>query len=89
MDGVPQNFWCEDARDKEVMLLLKVRGKCTTDAKCHRIRVRYSISGKRTPMNHKSMNSNPVQANLLQRADFHKLSDSCDVVDHLIHLDNP
>ncbi|KAL1542563.1 phosphoinositide 5-phosphatase [Salvia divinorum] len=44
VDGVPQNFWCEDARDKEAMLLLIVRGSCTTETKCHRIRVRYSIT---------------------------------------------
>lgn len=88
VDGVPQNFWCEDARDKEVMLVIKVRGSCTPEAKCHRIRVRYSITGKRTPMNRKANNPIPAQTNLL-RSDFHKLSGSCDVVDQLRNLHSP
>lgn len=50
VDGVPQNWWCEDARDKEVILLVKVRGGCTTETKSHRIRVRHSISGKKMPI---------------------------------------
>lgn len=87
VDGVPQNFWCEDARDKEAMLLIKVRGSCTTEANCHRIRVRYSITGKRTPMSHKASNPVPSQTNLL-RSDF-KISGSCDVVDQLRNLDTP
>ncbi|KAL3838499.1 hypothetical protein ACJIZ3_023090 [Penstemon smallii] len=86
VDGVPQNFWCEDARDKEVILALEVRGNCTTESKCHRIRVRYSITGKLTPMNRKSNNSNPVQSNLLHRSDFQRITGSFDVVDHLRNL---
>ncbi|PIN20389.1 Phosphoinositide 5-phosphatase [Handroanthus impetiginosus] len=91
VDGVPQNFWCEDARDKEVMLVVKVRGSCTPEAKCHRIRVRYSITGKLTPMTRKDNhpNANPVQANLLHRADFYPFSGSYDVVDHLRNLHSP
>ncbi|KAH6804848.1 Endonuclease/exonuclease/phosphatase family protein [Perilla frutescens var. frutescens] len=89
VDGVPQNFWCEDARDQEVMLVVKVRGSCTTEAKCHRIRVRYSITGKRTPMNRKANNPIPAQSNLLHRSDFHKLSGSCDVVNQLRNLHSP
>ncbi|XP_051121330.1 type II inositol polyphosphate 5-phosphatase 15-like isoform X2 [Andrographis paniculata] len=90
VDGVPQNFWCEDARDKEAMLLVKVRGSCTTETISHRIRVRYSITGKLTPMNlnRKTEPPNPVQPNLLHRSDF-RLSDSCDVVSHLEHLHSP
>ncbi|KAL3833948.1 hypothetical protein ACJIZ3_008684 [Penstemon smallii] len=86
VDGVPQNFWCEDARDKEAILTLKVSGSCTVETKCHRIRVRYSIMGKLTPMNRKANNSNPVKSNLLQRSDFHRLNGSCDVVEHLQNL---
>lgn len=88
VDGVPQNFWCEDTRDKEAILLVKVRGNCTTETKCHRIRVRYSITGKLTPMNKKTNNPNPIQPNLLHRSNF-RFSDSCDVVGHLEHLHTP
>ncbi|KAL9165524.1 hypothetical protein ABFS82_06G175800 [Erythranthe guttata] len=90
VDGVPQNFWCEDSRDKEVVLLVKVQGRCTVDPKFHRIRVRYSITGKLTPMIRKDDSTpTPVQSNMLHRSDFHQLSGSCDFVDHLINLDSP
>lgn len=87
IDGVPQNFYCEDARDKEVMLVIKVCGSCTTEAKFHRIRVRYSITGKRMPMNRKANNPLPSQTNLL-RSDF-QINSACDVVDQLRHLHSP
>jgi hypothetical protein len=40
VDGVPQNWWCEDNRDKEVILVVKVRGSHTTETRNHRVRVR-------------------------------------------------
>ncbi|KAL6527082.1 hypothetical protein OROGR_016172 [Orobanche gracilis] len=87
VDGVPQNFWCEDARDKEVILLVKLHGNCTTEPKCYRVRVRYSISGKITPVsNRKANNPERSHANLLRQADFHTMSGSYDVVDHLRNL---
>ncbi|XP_017241821.1 type II inositol polyphosphate 5-phosphatase 15 isoform X2 [Daucus carota subsp. sativus] len=88
VDGVPQNWWCEDARDKEVMLLIKVRGGCTTEIKSHRIRVRHSISGKKMPVERKPKNVN-TQSSVLQRADF--LGNSCtsDVFAHLQNLHTP
>ncbi|KAK6144920.1 hypothetical protein DH2020_021740 [Rehmannia glutinosa] len=89
VDGVPQNFWCEDARDKEVILVVKLRGSCTMEAQCHRVRVRYSITGKLTPMNRRADNSDQVHANLLRRSDFHRISASYDVVDHLRNLHTP
>ncbi|PSR98150.1 Type II inositol polyphosphate 5-phosphatase [Actinidia chinensis var. chinensis] len=88
VDGVPQNWWCEDARDKEVMLVVKVRGSCTTDSRGHRIRVRHSFSGKTTFVDNKN-NSGHIQANLLHRSDFQRLSGSSDVVDHLKKLHSP
>ncbi|KAL2539720.1 Type II inositol 1 [Abeliophyllum distichum] len=89
VDGVPQNSWCEDARDKEVILVVKIHGNFSTETKDHRVRVRYSISGKHMPMDTKSNSSNRHQANVLQRSDMQKLSSSCDVVDHLRHLHTP
>ncbi|XP_073316420.1 type II inositol polyphosphate 5-phosphatase 15-like isoform X1 [Primulina huaijiensis] len=89
VDGVSRNCWCEDARDKEVMLLVTVRGSCTTETKRHRIRLRYSITGKITHKNPNSDNSSPLQSNLLHRSDFQKLSGSCDVADHLRNLHSP
>ncbi|XP_074322733.1 type II inositol polyphosphate 5-phosphatase 15-like isoform X3 [Apium graveolens] len=89
VDGIPQNWWCEDARDKEVMLLIKVRGGCSTETKTHRIRVRHSISGKKMPIDHKPKNVNNTQSSVLQRADF--LGNNCpsDVFAQLQNLHTP
>ncbi|CAK9134619.1 unnamed protein product [Ilex paraguariensis] len=89
VDGIPQNWWCEDARDKEVILVVRVRGSCTTESKSHRIRVRHSFSAKSMPMERKSNKSSSVQANVLHRSDFQRLSCSTDMVDQLRNLHSP
>ncbi|KAL7252356.1 hypothetical protein ACSBR1_007024 [Camellia fascicularis] len=88
VDGVPRNWWCEDARDKEVILVVKVHGSCTTETRSHRIRVRHSFSGKTMHMDNKD-NSGHIQANVLRRSDFLRLSCSSDVVDHLRNFHSP
>ncbi|KAL8030521.1 hypothetical protein ABFX02_14G291300 [Erythranthe guttata] len=45
VDGVPQSWWSEDTRDKEVILLVNVRGSCSTETKTHRVNVRHCLSG--------------------------------------------
>ncbi|KAK6118951.1 hypothetical protein DH2020_047289 [Rehmannia glutinosa] len=37
VDGIPQSWWSEDTRDKELILLVIVRGSCSTDSKIHRV----------------------------------------------------
>nr|XP_011464429.1 PREDICTED: type I inositol 1,4,5-trisphosphate 5-phosphatase 12 isoform X2 [Fragaria vesca subsp. vesca] len=49
VDGIPQNWWCEDTRDKEVILLVKVQGSCSAQTYTHRIRVRHCFSAKTVP----------------------------------------
>ncbi|KAM7502949.1 hypothetical protein LguiB_001853 [Lonicera macranthoides] len=98
VDGVPQNSWCEDARDKEVILLVKVRGggPPTTEAmKIHRVRVRH-CSDKTIPpvinntaMLRKGHQPNNNNNSLLHRSDFQPLSSSPDVVHHLRSLHSP
>lgn len=46
VDGIPQNWWCEDTRDKEVILVVNVQGSSSTRIYTHRIRVRHSFSAK-------------------------------------------
>nr|XP_043632597.1 type II inositol polyphosphate 5-phosphatase 15 isoform X2 [Erigeron canadensis] len=91
VDGAPQNCWCEDVRDKEVMLMVEVRGSCTTETKCHRVRVRHthSFSERSMPMEQKPDNSARVHANVLHRSDIKWLTGSRDVVDHLRDLHTP
>lgn len=86
VDGFPQNCWCEDARDKEVILVVKVRGSYSSETTNHRIRVRHSFSGKNMPMNQKTNTPSRPAANLLHRADFQRLSGNSDIVDHLLDL---
>lgn len=89
VDGIPQN-WCEDSRDKEVMLVIKVCGTLTVESISHRIRVRHSFSGKiSTSTDNNNTTSGNIQANLLRRADCQRLSGSSDVVDNLINLHSP
>ncbi|KAL7145675.1 hypothetical protein ABFS83_07G102600 [Erythranthe nasuta] len=45
VEGIPQSWWSEDTRDKELILLVIVRGSCSTDLKTHRVNVRHCFSG--------------------------------------------
>ncbi|CAA0838707.1 Endonuclease/exonuclease/phosphatase family protein [Striga hermonthica] len=45
VEGIPQSWWSEDMRDKEVILLVNVRGSCSTETKSHRVHVRHKYSG--------------------------------------------
>ncbi|ESQ39016.1 hypothetical protein EUTSA_v10001286mg [Eutrema salsugineum] len=46
VDGIPQNWWCEDTRDKEAILVVNVQGSCSTETVCHRVHVRHCFSAK-------------------------------------------
>ncbi|PQQ17858.1 hypothetical protein Pyn_24437 [Prunus yedoensis var. nudiflora] len=39
VDGIPQNWLCEDTRDKEVILIVNVEGSCSAQTSSHRVRV--------------------------------------------------
>lgn len=45
VEGVPQSWWSEDTRDKELILLVIIRGSCSTESKTHRVNVRHCFSG--------------------------------------------
>lgn len=44
VDGIPQSWWCEDTRDKEVILLINVTASRSTEARTHKVHVRHSFS---------------------------------------------
>lgn len=46
VNGVPQSWWSEDTRDKEVVLLVIVRGSCSTEKKSHQVHVRHHFTCK-------------------------------------------
>lgn len=45
VEGVPQNCWADDTNDKQVILLVIVRGICSTEHKTHRVNIRHCFSG--------------------------------------------
>lgn len=73
VEGVPQNWWCEDTRDKEVLLLVKVQGSGSTHPYTHPICVRHCFSSKTVRLDSKSNtisssnNSKKNQCQLEQR----------------------
>jgi len=90
VDGAPQNSWCEDTRDKEAMLLVKVRASYNTnETKNHRIRVRHCCSSQTAQLGTRPNGSGQIQGNLLRRADYQHLSSSYDMVNHLRNLHSP
>ncbi|XP_011655531.1 type I inositol polyphosphate 5-phosphatase 12 isoform X2 [Cucumis sativus] len=54
VDGIPQNWWSEDTRDKEVMLTVIVEGSCSTRSFSHQVRVRHCFSNKTVRADSKS-----------------------------------
>ncbi|OMO97718.1 Inositol polyphosphate-related phosphatase [Corchorus olitorius] len=54
VDGIPQNWWCEDTRDKEVILRVIVQGSCSSEIKTHHISVRHCFSAKTVRIDSKS-----------------------------------
>ncbi|XP_074321189.1 type II inositol polyphosphate 5-phosphatase 15 [Silene latifolia] len=89
VDGVPQNSWCEDARDKEAILVVKIHGNCGTKVTDHRIRVRHCFSAKRKGLGLKPMREERKVANVLHRSSIQDLNTSHDVFDHLSKLHTP
>lgn len=57
VDGIPQSWWCEDTRDKAVLLVVLVQGCCSTETVRHQIHVRHCLSARTVRIDTKS-NSN-------------------------------
>ncbi|KAJ0080857.1 hypothetical protein Patl1_11905 [Pistacia atlantica] len=89
VDGVPQNWWCEDMRDQEIILIVKVRGRYSPDTKNHRVRVCHCYSAKTKKVDDKPNESGQVQGNVLPRSDYQRLSSSFEFVDQLRNLHSP
>ncbi|XP_074292056.1 type I inositol polyphosphate 5-phosphatase 12-like isoform X2 [Silene latifolia] len=46
VEGVPQNWWSEDTRDKAVILAVQVQNSCSMETKRHQVYVRHCYSSK-------------------------------------------
>lgn len=89
VDGVPQNGWCEDTRDKEVILVIQVGGTYMTRTKSHRVRVRHCSIARTRQVVVKPPSDIKGQPQVLQRSNIQRLSDSYNVVEHLKNLRSP
>ncbi|XP_061363533.1 type I inositol polyphosphate 5-phosphatase 12-like isoform X2 [Gastrolobium bilobum] len=54
VDGIPQNWWSEDTRDKEVILVVHVQGSSSVQTISQKIRVRHCFSAKTVRIDSKS-----------------------------------
>ncbi|ONK72533.1 uncharacterized protein A4U43_C04F20400 [Asparagus officinalis] len=89
VDGVPSNWWCEDAKDKEVILLVNITGSYSTEKKTHRIHVRRCYSSQSSSED-KGTTTNKVQSNHLHRAEFADFeSNSTDLVPDFCPIQRP
>ncbi|CAH8257037.1 unnamed protein product [Arabidopsis lyrata] len=89
VDGVAQNSWCEDTRDEEVILVLVVHGRFSTETRKHRIRVRHCPRGGPAKNHFNDRPKTSGQINALHRSDYHQLSNTLDVVEQLKNLHSP
>lgn len=49
VDGIPQNWWCEDTRDKEAVIMVNITGSTSTETKTHMINVRHRCPATSAP----------------------------------------
>lgn len=86
VDGIPQNWWCEDTRDKEVILVVNVRGSRTIETATHHIRLHHCFSSKTVRVDSKSSSSSrssSSQGGSLHRSEFRHCNSSSDVADDI------
>ncbi|OVA05738.1 Inositol polyphosphate-related phosphatase [Macleaya cordata] len=83
VDGIPQNWWSEDTRDKEVILTLRIQGSCSTKTRSHQICVRHCFSSKNNLRIDSKANNNSkrVQSSVHNRSNFQHLNSSFDAAD--------
>ncbi|XP_066397499.1 type I inositol polyphosphate 5-phosphatase 13-like [Miscanthus floridulus] len=49
VDGIPQNWWCEDTRDKEAVIRINITGSSSTETKTHTINVQHRCPPSSAP----------------------------------------
>ena len=81
VDGIPQNWWSEDTRDKEATLSVNIQGSNGTETQSHQIVVRHCYSAKTVRIDSKSNNSWKGQGGSVHRSHLRQSSGSSDVVD--------
>lgn len=80
-DGTPPNWWWEDARENEVILVVNVCGSCSTQTYSHQILVNLCYPGKSVRIDSKSNISRKNQEGPFQQSEFRQLNTSSIVND--------
>ncbi|XWS60028.1 hypothetical protein CRYUN_Cryun08bG0173000 [Craigia yunnanensis] len=88
-DGIPQNWWCEDTRDKEVILTVIVYGSCSMETRSHHICVRHCFSAKTVGIDAKSNVCRKGHGGSLHISELRQLSSSSDTTDDPRNSHNP
>ncbi|KAJ6808099.1 type II inositol polyphosphate 5-phosphatase 15-like [Iris pallida] len=86
LDGIPSNWWCEDTRDKEVVLLVNVTGSYTTERRFHRIHIRRCYSPDSSSKDTKGTAAKRPPSNHLHRSSFTDFSSNSTDVNDLCHV---
>ncbi|KAK2978329.1 hypothetical protein RJ640_000159 [Escallonia rubra] len=81
VDGIPQSWWSEDTRDKQVALVVIVRGSCSTETRSHRVHVRHCFSAKTVRIDSKGNNSKKYQGSANHRSRARQVGSASDMVD--------
>ncbi|KAL3507024.1 hypothetical protein ACH5RR_032406 [Cinchona calisaya] len=89
VDGIPQSWWSEDTRDKEVVLLVNVRGSCTLETGTHRIHVRHCFTSNAVRLDSKSNNARKHPGNSHQRSLQKHVGAASDTIDDHRSLRGP
>ncbi|OIT01920.1 PREDICTED: type I inositol polyphosphate 5-phosphatase 12-like isoform X2 [Nicotiana attenuata] len=58
VDGIPQSWWSEDTREKEVVLMIRIKSSQSTEARTHQVHVRHSFTPDAVRVNSKNSRSN-------------------------------
>ncbi|RZR71480.1 hypothetical protein BHM03_00005381 [Ensete ventricosum] len=82
VDGIPQNWQCEDTRDKEVVILVNITGTGSTEGKSHRVHVHHCFPFRSEDRKGSSRRN---QSSQLQRSDV-KTGNSSDADPGSFHL---
>ncbi|XP_074587018.1 type I inositol polyphosphate 5-phosphatase 13-like [Curcuma longa] len=87
VDGVAQNWWCEDNRDKVVVLLVHITGTGSTDSKAHKVSVCHS--SLRTECGDRKVLKRRSQSSHLHRSDIGDFGSSSTGVPNISNTRRP
>lgn len=88
VDGIPQSWWSEDTRDKEVILLVNVRGSCSIEMRSYQIHVHQRFSANVVHLDSKT-NSRKHQGSSQQQGTSHQGSSQQGSTHHLRSTHRP